>query len=184
MSTSRDLTGLTGAGAAPPDRRVGAPPPRRRSPHREKTSGEPTVALPPVDPAASGVEEPRRRRSRTSPPRREAARHSAVAAQATKPAGTVRISVNIPLACRQWLSDQARERQRFVSEILMEAVDCHGENASPSSGRAKRAAVPDGTICNIVLLAEDRRRIDDLVALKGTTRSALVTEILRRASGS
>jgi hypothetical protein len=101
---------------------------------------------------------------------------------ATKPASTVRISVNIPLPCRQWLSDQAREQQRFVSEILMEAVDRHGGDASPPSGRAKRVAVPDGTICNIVLPADDRQRLDDLTARKHTTRSALVTEILRRAS--
>jgi hypothetical protein len=100
---------------------------------------------------------------------------------ATKPASTVRISVNIPLTCQQWLSDQARDQQRFVSEILMDAVDRHGEDASPPSGRAKRVAVPDGTICNIVLPPEDRQRIDDLVALKGTTRSALVTDVLRSA---
>ena len=93
----------------------------------------------------------------------------------------MRISVNIPLACRQWLSGQARDQQRFVSEILMEAVECHGEDASPPSGRAKRVAVPDGTICNIVLPLEDRQRIDDLVARKSTTRSALVTDVLRRA---
>jgi hypothetical protein len=96
----------------------------------------------------------------------------------------VRISVNIPLTCRQWLSDQARERQRFVSEILMEAVDRHGDDASPPSGRAKRVAVPDGTICNIVLPAADRQRIDDLAARRSTTRSALLTEILRQATDS
>ena len=61
----------------------------------------------------------------------------------------------------------------------MEAVDRHGEDASPPSGRAKRVALPDGTICNIVLMLEDRQRIDDLVARKNTTRSALVTEVLR-----
>ena len=63
----------------------------------------------------------------------------------------------------------------------MDAVDHHGDDASPPSGRAKRVAVPDGTICNIVLPAEDRERIDDLVARKDTTRSALVTEVLRCA---
>jgi hypothetical protein len=95
----------------------------------------------------------------------------------------VRISVNIPLPCRQWLSNQARDQQRFVSEILMEALDRYGDDASPPSGRAKRVAVPDGTICNIVLPSADRQRIDDLVAVKNTTRSALVTEVLHRVAG-
>jgi hypothetical protein len=63
----------------------------------------------------------------------------------------------------------------------MEAVDRHGEDVSPPSGRAKRVAVPDGTICNIVLPPDDREQIDDLVARKRTTRSALLTEILRHA---
>lgn len=184
MTTSRDLTGLTGGGAAPPDRTVGAPPPRRRSPRPGKSSGEPVVARPPLEAADSGVDEARRRRPRTAPPRRKASSRSDTAAPVVKPASTVRISVNIPLACRQWLSDQAREQQRFVSEILMEAVARHGEKASPPSGRAKRVAVPDGTICNIVLPFEDRKRIDDLVAQKNTTRSALVTEVLRRAGDS
>jgi hypothetical protein len=184
MSTSRDLTGLTGAGATPPDRTVGAPPPRRRSPHPGKASGEPTDAISPVEAAVSQDEEPRQPRSRTTSPRRKASSRSGAAVPAVKPASTVRISVNIPLPCRQWLSDQARDQQRFVSEILMEAIDRHGEDASPPSGRAKRVAVPDGTICNIVLPAGDRQRIDDLVARKSTTRSALVTEILRRARGT
>jgi hypothetical protein len=42
--------------------------------------------------------------------------------------------------------------------------------------------VPDGTICNIVLPAADRQRVDDLVAVKDTTRAALLTEILRQAA--
>jgi hypothetical protein len=71
-----------------------------------------------------------------------------------------------------------------VSEIVMEALDQHGDDASPPSGRAKRVAVPDGAIYNIVLPVDDRRRIDDLAATKRTTRSALLTEILRRATGS
>jgi hypothetical protein len=95
----------------------------------------------------------------------------------------VRISVNIPLACRHWLTDQARQQQRFVSEVLMDAIDHHGDDAAPPSGRAKRVAVPDGTVCNIVLPATDRQRIDDLVARKKTTRSALLTEALRLAGG-
>ncbi|MFW6033538.1 MAG: hypothetical protein ACOC9R_00270 [bacterium] len=91
---------------------------------------------------------------------------------------TVRISVHIPLDCKQWLARQAREQQRFVSEIVMEALDCYGDEASPPSGRAKRVAVPNGTICNIVLPAHDRQHIDDIVARKNTTRSALLTEVL------
>jgi len=71
----------------------------------------------------------------------------------------VRISVNIPLDFKQWLARQAREQQRFASEIVMDAIDRHGDEASPRSGRAKRVAVPDGTICNIVLPTEDRQRI-------------------------
>jgi hypothetical protein len=51
------------------------------------------------------------------------------------------------------------------------------------SGPAKRVAVPDGTICNIVLPVGDRHRVDDLAATKGTSRSALLTEILRRVAG-
>lgn len=93
---------------------------------------------------------------------------------------TVRISVNIPLDAKRWLSAQAREQQRFVSEILMDAVDRHADDVNPSSGRAKRVAVPDGTICSIVP-TEDRARIDEMVARQNTTRSALLTEILRQA---
>jgi hypothetical protein len=95
---------------------------------------------------------------------------------------TVRISVNIPLDCKQWLARQAREQRRFASEIVMDAVDRHGDEASPPSGRAKRVAVPDGTICNIVLPTGDRQRIDELTARKNTTRSALITEVLTRAA--
>jgi hypothetical protein len=65
----------------------------------------------------------------------------------------------------------------------MEALHRHGDKASPPSGRAKRVAVPDGTIYNIVLPVDDRQHIDDLAATKGTTRSALLTEILHRAAG-
>jgi hypothetical protein len=182
MSTSRDLTGLTGAGPVPPDRTVGAPPPRRRSPRPGKSSGEPRDATSPVGPAVSQAEEPRQPHPRTTPPHRQASSRSGPAVPAVKPPSTVRISVNIPLDCRQWLSKQAQDQQRFVSEILMEAVDRYGEDVSPPSGRAKRVAVPNGTICNIVLPADDRQRIDDLVAQKGSTRSALVTEVLRIAT--
>jgi hypothetical protein len=94
----------------------------------------------------------------------------------------VRISVNIPLTCKQWLANQAREQQRFVSEIVMEALDRFGEEVSPPSGRAKRVAVPDGTICNIVLPHPDRQRLDDIVARKETTRSALLSEVLTYAA--
>jgi hypothetical protein len=96
----------------------------------------------------------------------------------------VRISVNIPLTCKQWLANEAREQQRFVSEVVMDAVDRFGDEVSPPSGRAKRVAVPDGTICNIVLPAADRQHIDDLVARKETTRSALLTDVLKRAADS
>jgi hypothetical protein len=63
----------------------------------------------------------------------------------------------------------------------MDALDRYGDEASPPSGRAKRAAVPDGTIYNVVLPAQDRQRLDEVVATKKTTRSALLTEILRQA---
>jgi hypothetical protein len=96
----------------------------------------------------------------------------------------VRISVNIPLACKQWLASQAREQQRFVSEIVMDALDRFGDDVSPPSGRAKRVAVPDGAICNIVLPVRDRQHLDDLVARKEATRSALLTDVLVRASGA
>jgi hypothetical protein len=94
----------------------------------------------------------------------------------------VRISVNIPLDCKQWLARQAREQQRFASEIVMDDVDRHGDEASPPSGRAKRVAIPEDTICNIVLPTEDRQRIDELTARKTTTRSALITEVLTCAT--
>jgi hypothetical protein len=92
----------------------------------------------------------------------------------------VRISVNIPLDCKQWLARRSREQQRFVSEIVMEALDRHGDEATPPTGRAKRVAVPDGSISNIVLPDVDRQRIDDIVARKTTTRSALLTDVLPR----
>jgi hypothetical protein len=40
---------------------------------------------------------------------------------------------------------------------------------------------PDGTIYNVVLPTHDKQRLDDVVARKKTTRSALLSEILRRA---
>jgi hypothetical protein len=79
------------------------------------------------------------------------------------------------------LARQAREQQRFVSEIVMDPLERFSEQASPPSGRAKRVAVPDGTICNIVLPAGDRQRLDEIVTRKGTTRSTLLTEVLSRA---
>ena len=54
--------------------------------------------------------------------------------------------------------------------------------ATPPSGRAKRVAVPDGTICNIVLPLPDRKSLDHLAARKESTRSALLTEVLLAAS--
>jgi hypothetical protein len=71
--------------------------------------------------------------------------------------------------------------ERNVTEIVMEAVDHYGADACPPAGRAKRVSVPDGTICNIVLPAQDRQRIDEVVAHKGTTRSALLTDVLNHA---
>jgi hypothetical protein len=129
----------------------------------------------------------RRHRGRTSAdPSRSSTRSSDAAPVPTPQAHhvTVRISVNIPLDARQWLARQAREQQRFVSEIVMKALDRYGDDADPPSGRARRVTVPDGTICNIVLPRHDRERIDVLAALKNTTRSALVTEILRQASAN
>jgi hypothetical protein len=45
------------------------------------------------------------------------------------------------------------------------------------------AAVPDGTICNLVLPVQDREHIDDIATSKNTTRSALLSEVLGRARG-
>ena len=90
--------------------------------------------------------------------------------------------MNIPLGCKQWLARQARDQQRFVSEIALEALDRHGDTTSPPSGRARRVAVPDGTVRNIVLPASDLGRLDDVVASRNTTRSALLTEVLKAAS--
>ena len=97
---------------------------------------------------------------------------------------TVRISVNIPLVCKQWLASQVREQHRFVSEIVMEAIDSFGDEATPPSGRSKRVAVPDGSICDIVLPVTDRQRVDEIATKKDTTRSALLTEVLTRAPRS
>jgi hypothetical protein len=186
MSGTRNLTGLvTAKGGTPPSRTVAAPPPRRRTARQDLSGGEAMAASPvrPHEPAVAPTESPRQASGRGNDRRDKAS-----AARDTTPspaaAATVRISVNIPLSCKQWLARQAREQQRFVSEIVMEALDQHGDDASPPSGRAKRVAVPDGAIYNIVLPVDDRRRIDDLAATKRTTRSALLTEILRRATGS
>jgi hypothetical protein len=40
----------------------------------------------------------------------------------------------------------------------MDALERHGNQASPPGGRAKRVAVLDGATCNIVLSAPDRQR--------------------------
>jgi hypothetical protein len=186
MTGTRNLAGLVGTGAtAPPDRTVTAPPPgarrvgnRRRSERRDPpTRRRPSRVPPPVpsgrSSAPGGLASARRRASRVS------SRPDGIGAE-ERPT-TVRISVNIPLDAKRWLSAQAREQQRFVSEILMDVVDRHADDVNPSSGRAKRVAVPDGTICSIVLPTEDRARIDEMVARQNTTRSALLTEILRQA---
>lgn len=187
MTAARNLAGLVGQGAAPPDRTVTSPPPRRSTgrkstPGRASRPDDPPEAQPRAD-AQPGGQKQRRRRSRqnertTDEPAYPRPDDTGVRA---RPA-TVRISVNIPLDAKRWLSAQAREQQRFISEVLMDAVDRHADDVNPPSGRAKRVAVPDGTICSIVLRAEDRARIDDLVARRCTTRSALLTEILRHAS--
>jgi hypothetical protein len=183
MTAARDLTGLIARGRiTPPDRTVAAPPPRRRTAEREKSPADPMVAeVAPSRMAAAPKAElsmppGRRRKPRSDKP--PGTRQSAADPPTTT---TTRISVNIPLGCKQWLAHQAREQQRFVSEIVMEALDRHGDGASPPSGRAKRVAVPDGTIYDIVLPAQDRQRLDDIVARKGTTRSALLTDVLDRA---
>jgi hypothetical protein len=179
MSTARDLTGLLGAGrTSPPERTVAAPPPRGAA-ARHTPVPEPAVPPPHVDHGDEPV-------GRTRPPRRQPAGKEPVGnrqdfPKARRPA-TVRISVNIPLASKRWLASQARAQQRFVSEIVMEALDGYGEEASPPSGCAKRVAVPDGTICNIVLPVEARQQFDDVVARKNTTRSALLTEVLSQAA--
>lgn len=182
MTAARDLTGLVGPGqGAVPERTVTAPPPRRRS------AGLDTPAPDPTTPGPTTRAEPRPRATRkqgrqpgsevTGTTRRNET------SNLHRPT-TERISVNVPLACKQWLTRQARDQQRFVSDVLMEALDRHGEEASPLRGRAKRVAVPDGSICSIVLPAQDKRRLDDAVARKGTTRSSLVSEVLHRAASA
>jgi hypothetical protein len=131
--------------------------------------------------AALGAEPGRSRRRRTKPQHDDLSATPCGGASSPAPSTTLRISVNIPLGCKQWLARQAREEQRFVSEIVMEALDRHGDEVHPPSGRAKRVAVPDGTIYNVVLPTHDKQRLDDVVARKKTTRSALLSEILCRA---
>ena len=180
MSAARNLIGLVGVGRDDmPERTVTAAPPRRRS--RDLDPAAPDVPLEPpaADPREkpAGANRPRRRQAAG----KERGSDPQDLSKTTRPT-TVRISVNIPLACKQWLANQAREQQRFVSEIVMEAVDRFADDVSPPSGRAKRVAVPDGAICNIVLPVAERHRLDDLVARKEATRSALLTEVFLRAS--
>jgi hypothetical protein len=96
-------------------------------------------------------------------------------------ADTVRISVHVPLPCRRWLTETARAQGRFVSDVLVDQLERHGANIAVSSTRARRAAVPEGTIHSIVIPTTDRRRLDDLARRLGTTRSALVTEVVHQA---
>jgi hypothetical protein len=53
--------------------------------------------------------------------------------------------------------------------------------ASPPPGPARRVAVSDGSICNIALPAEDRERLDEIVARRNTSRSALLSDVLALA---
>jgi hypothetical protein len=183
MNAARNLSGLVGAGRDDiPKRTVTAAPPRRTSPTREP-------AIPDVAPARPSADDDAMPAAPARRPRRQRAAKESVAnrdgdSMTTRPATTVRISVNIPLTCKRWLAGRAREQQRFVSDIVMEALDRFGDAVSPPSGRAKRVAVPDGTICNIVLPVADRQQLDDIATKKNTTRSALLTEVLTRAGGS
>jgi len=175
MSGTRDLTGLVGPGGSrPPERTVAAPPPRPRPSPDPAPS---TRVAAPADDSGKRANRRQRRKPVESP---SADARGEIDPRPARPR-TVRISVNIPLACRHWLADQARQQQRFVSEIVMEALDHYGADACPPAGRAKRVSVPDGTICNIVLPPQDRQRIDEVVARMGTTRSALLTDVLSRA---
>ncbi len=177
MSARRDLTGLVAqAQAPPPERTVASPPPRRRADPAGPATGADGSRATTDHNGPAGT--PGRRRTQPAPEQHAAGRATTGRGPAHRKSGTVRISVNIPLACRQWLADQARQQQRFVSEIVMDALDHHGDVARPPAGRAKRRAVPEGTICNIVLPAGDRERIDQAVIAKQTTRSALLTEVL------
>jgi hypothetical protein len=179
MTAARDLAGLVASGRdARPERTVAGPPPRRRAAVRDTS---PADAKEPEAGFDMGVAPPTKRRAQRSR-RTNPERVPDAGTRTSAPSNTVRISVNIPVACKHWLAQEAREQRRFVSELVMEALDRHGDEVSPPSGRAKRAAVPDGTIYNIVLPLGDRDRLDDLVAGKNTTRSALVTEVLIRAS--
>ncbi len=179
MSGTRDLTGLVGR---PPSRTVAAPP-RRQTSQRDRSSaeGRPAATTPSDAAEALGAESGRSRRRRTESQHDDLSATPSGGANRPAPSTTVRISVNIPLGCKQWLARQARKQQRFVSEIVMEALDRHGDEVHPPSGRAKRVAVPDGTIYNVVLPTHDKQRLDEVVARKKTTRSALLSEILRRA---
>jgi hypothetical protein len=176
MTAGRNLTGLVRPErASPPDRTVTAAPPRRRAVERG-TAPVPTVVPQAEDRSDRPVRPTRRQRRQPTVTESVTARRGDDAKPREQT--TVRISVNIPLACKQWLASKAREEQRFVSEVLMEALEHHGGDVSPPSGRARRVAVPDGTIYNIVLPTRDRQRLDDIVARNQTTRSALVTEVL------
>jgi hypothetical protein len=181
MTAARDLTGLIGPErTTPPPRTVTATPPRR--PGQRDTPLAETTPVPPPAPTVPGTDaRPARRRHHQPVGDAPASRRRHDTSKPGRPT-TVRISVNIPFGCKQWLARQAREQQRFVSEIVMEALDRYGDEATPSTGRAKRVAVPDGTICNIVLPADDKQRIDDIVAGKSTTRSALLSDVLNRAA--
>jgi len=177
VNARRDLTGLIAQGQAPPpERTVASPPPRRRADHTDPGSSAERSRTTADHDGLAGA--PGRRRKQPTHEEHAAGHSSTSVRPAQRKSGTVRISVNIPLACRQWLADQARQQQRFVSEIVMDALARHGDDAQPPAGRAKRRAVPDGAICNIVLPTDDRERIDQAVATKQTTRSALLTEVL------
>lgn len=167
MTVGRDLSALRGIAdpADAPDRRV-LPPPATAP--RSGDAADRTAAPPPS----------RQRRATRRTPEQRSATIAPAARQKTR---TVRISVHVPLACRQWLTDEARTQGRFISDVLLEALDRHVGDSEPPVGRAKRAVVPNGVIHGIVLPTADRSRIDEIVERLGTSRSALITEVLRRA---
>jgi len=134
MTGTRDLTGLVASGRdTTPERTVAGPPPRRRAAARDSS---PADAKEPDAGFDMGVAPATKRRAQRSQ-RTNPGRAPDVGTRTSAPSNTIRISVNIPVACKHWLAQEAREQQRFVSELLMDALDRHG-----ATKRLPPAAVP------------------------------------------
>lgn len=157
----------------PPDRAVSvAPPP----------APPPTPAAPTKPSRRAADAPPKQRPKPAAPASRPTQAKQKPEQMAADEASTERVSVYIPLPCKQWLVDRARAQQRYVSELVMEALEKHGPDVPTATGRRRRVAVPDGTTHTIVLPASDLKRFDDFVKEKNSTRSALLTAVLTPAA--